>query len=45
MRPRGIEDVELSWILEDNIDVQNMIKLSSAEVYKTYRIYRKSLLD
>ncbi|MEO9971614.1 MAG: hypothetical protein ABJG15_17595 [Hyphomonadaceae bacterium] len=43
MRPRGIEEVELSWILEDNIDVQNMIKLSSASVYKTYRLYQKSL--
>ena len=43
MRPRGIEDVELSWILEDNVDVQNMIKLSSASIYKTYRLYRKPL--
>ena len=43
MRPRGIEDVELGWILEENIDVQNMIKLSSAEVYKTYRLYKKIL--
>lgn len=43
MRPRGVKDVELSWILEDNIDVQNMIKLSSAKVYKTYRLYKKSL--
>jgi GNAT superfamily N-acetyltransferase len=43
MRPRGIHDVEMSWILEPNIDVQNMIKLSSASVYKTYRLYTKSL--
>lgn len=43
MRPRGIHDVEMSWILEPNVDVQNMIKLSSAEIYKTYRLYTKSL--
>ena len=43
MRPRGIEDVEMSWILENNVDVQNMIKLSSASIYKTYRLYRKPL--
>ena len=43
VRPRGIENVELSWILEENIDVQNMIKLSSASIYKTYRLYTKVL--
>lgn len=43
VRPRGIEEVEMSWILEQNTDVQNMIKLSSAKVYKTYRLYKKSL--
>jgi len=43
VRPRGIEDVELSWILEENVDVQNMIKLSSASIYKTYRLYTKGL--
>ncbi len=43
MRPRGVEDVELSWILEDNVDVQNMIELSSAAIYKKYRLYKKSL--
>lgn len=43
VRPRGIEDVELSWILEENTDVQNMITLSSASVYKTYRLYKKTL--
>lgn len=43
MRPRGIHDVEMSWILENNVDVQNMIRLSTAEIYKTYRLYTKSL--
>ncbi|MBX3630646.1 MAG: hypothetical protein KF908_12225 [Nitrosomonas sp.] len=43
MRPRGIHDVEMSWILEPNVDVQNMIRLSTASIYKTYRLYTKPL--
>ncbi len=43
MRPKGIEDVELGWVLENNVDVQNMIALSGAKVYKIYRIYQKPL--
>ncbi|MEL7452811.1 MAG: N-acetyltransferase, partial [Pseudomonadota bacterium] len=43
MRPKGIHDVEMSWILEPNIDVQNMIRLSTADIYKTYRLYTKPL--
>lgn len=43
MRPHGIHDVEMSWILEGNVDVQNMILLSGARIYKTYRFYTKPL--
>ncbi|MEO0982638.1 MAG: hypothetical protein AAFX03_08305 [Pseudomonadota bacterium] len=43
MRARGVEWCEMSWVLETNVDVQNMILLSSAERYKTYRMYRKEL--
>lgn len=43
MRARGIGDVEMSWILEPNVDVQNMIRLSTADIYKTYRLYTKPL--
>lgn len=43
MRRKGYADIELSWILEPNKDVQNMIALCGAEIYKTYRIYKKAL--
>lgn len=43
MRPRGYHSVEMSWILETNKDVQNMIHLCGADIYKTYRLYRKTL--
>ncbi|MEO0882451.1 MAG: hypothetical protein AAFY34_06925 [Pseudomonadota bacterium] len=43
MRPHKIHDVEMSWVLETNKDVQNMIELSGAQVYKTYRFYKKAL--
>ncbi|MBT8372986.1 MAG: N-acetyltransferase, partial [Deltaproteobacteria bacterium] len=40
---RGIEKVELSWILEDNTGMRNIIESISGRVYKTYRIYSKEL--
>lgn len=43
MRRKGYADIELSWILEPNKDVQNMIALCGAQVYKTYRIWKKAL--
>ncbi|MEM7005964.1 MAG: hypothetical protein AAF498_08780 [Pseudomonadota bacterium] len=43
MRPHKIHDVEMSWVLETNNDVQNMIELSGAQVYKRYRFYKKAL--
>lgn len=43
MRARGYSDIELSWILEPNKDVQNMIALCNAQIYKTYRIWKKAL--
>lgn len=43
MRDKGIHQVELSWILESNRDVQKLIRQTGAEVYKTYRIYQKPL--
>ncbi|GJL61380.1 MAG: DNA-binding protein [Nitrospirales bacterium] len=41
-RSWGIKQVELSWILEDNIGMNNMLKAIGCEPYKTYRIYEKS---
>lgn len=43
MARRGIKDAELSWILEDNDGVRNMIETCGGVAYKRYRIYEKSL--
>jgi hypothetical protein len=40
----GIKKVELSWILEDNKGMQNIIESITGRVYKTYRIYNKMLI-
>ena len=42
-RSRGIERVELSWILEDNWAMRRAIELLGAVPYKTYRLYEKVL--
>ncbi len=39
----GIKELELSWILEDNMGMRNIIESISGRVYKTYRIYCKKL--
>lgn len=41
--PRGAEEVELSWILEDNHGMRHFIEAYGGKVYKTYRVYEKSL--
>jgi hypothetical protein len=40
---RGIKEIELSWILEDNKGMRNVIESINGRVYKTYRIYNKKL--
>ena len=40
---RGLERIELSWILEDNLPMRRVIEGIGAEVYKTYRLYEKPL--
>ncbi len=42
-RNRGMEDVEMSWILEDNRGVRNIIESIGGQAYKRYRIYEKEL--
>ncbi len=42
-RQRGIQEVELSWILEDNEGMKNMLHAIKGIPYKTYRIYEKHL--
>ena len=39
----GIKKLELSWILEDNKGMRNIIESINGRVYKTYRIYGKQL--
>lgn len=34
---------ELSWILEDNLGMRNILSQCGSKIYKTYRIYEKSL--
>src|SRR5919108_474427 len=40
---RGLEQVELSWILEDNVPMRRVLEGVGAKVYKTYRIYEKAI--
>lgn len=40
---RGLERVELSWILEDNLPMRRVIEGVGGKVYKTYRLYEKPL--
>jgi hypothetical protein len=40
---RGLEHVELSWILEDNMAMRRVLEGIGAKIYKTYRVYEKAL--
>ncbi len=40
---RGMREMELSWVLEDNDAVRNIARGLNAFPYKTYRIYEKTL--
>lgn len=40
---RGAREAELSWILEDNHGMRDMLIAIGCEIYKTYRVYEKSL--
>ncbi len=44
MLKAGLERIELSWILEDNMALRRVIEDIGARPYKTYRIYEKSLV-
>ena len=39
----GIDEVELSWILEDNLPVQHLIAQCGGVPYKTYRVYERDV--
>lgn len=40
---QGFAQVELSWILEDNLPMRRIIEAFGAKVYKTYRLYDRAL--
>ena len=40
---RGVETVEMGWILESNSGMRNIIEAIGGAVYKRYRIYQKAL--
>jgi GNAT superfamily N-acetyltransferase len=40
---RGIESGEMSWVEEDNVEMNNTAKKMNAKPYKTYRIYEHAL--
>ena len=42
-RKLGYETVEMSWILEDNWPMRRILEGVNSRIYKTYRIYEKSL--
>lgn len=41
----GIKEVEMSWILEDNSGMRNILDCIGSRLYKTYRLYEKQLTD
>lgn len=40
---RGVKEVELSWILEDNDGMRNIIEAIGGRDYKRYRVYERQL--
>jgi len=40
---QGIEEVEMSWVLEDNNRLRHIIKTLGGDPYKHYRIYEKDI--
>ena len=40
----GIDRVELSWVLEDNLPMRRVIESIGGTASKTYRIFEKSLV-
>jgi hypothetical protein len=39
----GITDVEMSWILETNVEMNKPLIRMSGEAYKRYRLYERQL--
>jgi hypothetical protein len=43
LHANGVENVEMGWILEDNMGMRNIIETIGGEAYKRYRVYEKEL--
>ncbi len=43
LHARGVRDVEMGWILEDNEGMRNIIETIGGQAYKRYRMYEKEL--
>jgi hypothetical protein len=43
LHQRGVKDVEMGWILENNDGMRNIIETIGGEAYKRYRVYQKEL--
>ena len=43
MHARGVKNVEMGWILEDNDGMRNIIETIGGQAYKRYRVYEKEL--
>ena len=39
----GYSEIEMSWILEDNLPMNKPLQLMGADPYKTYRVFEKEL--
>ena len=44
LHARGVKDVEMGWILEDNDGMRNIIETIGGKAYKRYRVYEKELI-
>ncbi|MEQ8264436.1 hypothetical protein [Pseudohaliea sp.] len=43
LQGRGVTEVEMGWILEDNAGMRNIIETIGGQAYKRYRVYEKDL--
>ena len=43
LHARGVKDVEMGWILEDNDGMRSIIETIGGVAYKRYRVYQKDL--
>jgi hypothetical protein len=43
-RAKGYEWAELSWTRDDDAPINLGIRAMGAEVYKTYRVYQKTIV-